>query len=233
VLDTWRDQRDAWSVAFTRYWYGPDGAGAWLKPAAPDADAAQARAQGAIQESREAVLARIGEGGFAEAVCRIVLAGMASIGAFERRSLRLAKLLAPLAGEVRGGPGSQNDWIRLLKQQARITAVAPVEALNALERLLPDTETRERALAVSAAVMMIEPTLANPRSEIIEFLIDTLGVDPQRVIGLARRLTDGLEKPGKSGARPAAKSNGKAPRKTAGKAAAPTAKPRRRHGASV
>jgi len=104
-----------------------------------------------------------------------------------------------------------------------------VEALNALEHLLPDTETRERALAVSAAVMMIEPTLANPRSEIIEFLIDTLGVDPQRVIGLARRLTDGLEKPAKSGARPAAKSAGKAPRK----AAAQTAKPRRRPGAAA
>jgi len=229
VLDTWRDQRDAWSMAFTRYWYGPEGAGAWFKPAVPDADVARARAQGELKENREAVLARIGEGGFAEAVCRIVLAGMVSIGAFERRSLRLAKLLAPLAGEIDGNLGSQNNWVRLLKQQARITAVAPVEALNALEHLLPDTETRERALAVSAAVMMIEPTLANPRSEIIEFLIDTLGVDPQRVIGLARRLTDGLEKPAKSGARPAAKSAGKAPRK----AAAQTAKPRRRPGAAA
>ena len=72
---------------------------------------------------------------------------------------------------------------------------ALLEALNALELLLPDTASRERALAVSAAVMMIEPTLANPRSEIIEFLIDTLGVDPQRVIALARNLTESLETP--------------------------------------
>ncbi|MFC3107050.1 hypothetical protein ACFQAT_20600 [Undibacterium arcticum] len=35
----------------------------------------------------------------------------------------------------------------------------------------------------------------NLRSEIIEFLIDTLGVDPQRVIGLARKLTGSLETP--------------------------------------
>jgi hypothetical protein len=41
--------------------------------------------------------------------------------------------------------------------------------------------------------MMIEPTLANPRSEIIELVIDMLGVDPQRVIGLARKLTDDVE----------------------------------------
>jgi hypothetical protein len=43
--------------------------------------------------------------------------------------------------------------------------------------------------------MMIEPTLANPRSEIIEFLIGTLNVDPTRVIDLARKLTETLEIP--------------------------------------
>jgi hypothetical protein len=42
-------------------------------------------------------------------------------------------------------------------------------------------------------VMMIEPTLDNPRSEIIEFLVGTLGVDPQRVIALAKTLTDAVE----------------------------------------
>ncbi len=195
ALDTLRDQRDAWTVAMARFWYGPDAIGAWQKPDAPDSEIAHARALLEVEQSRAQALAHIDEGGFAEAVCRIVLAGMASIGAFERRSLRLARLLAPLAAELHGDLTAQNNWVRLLKEQARITAVAPVEALNALDHLLPDTPTRERALAVSAAVMMIEPTLANPRSEIIEFLIDTLGVDPQRVIGLARTLTDALEQP--------------------------------------
>jgi hypothetical protein len=83
----------------------------------------------------------------------------------------------------------QTNWVQLLKEQARITAVAPVEALNALETMLPDQASRERALALSAAVMMIEPTLANPRSEIIELLIGTLDVDPDKVIALARKLT--------------------------------------------
>ena len=137
----------------------------------------------------------IAEGGFAAAVCRIVLSGMVSIGSFERCSLRLARLLAQLPAESRAGNPVQIDWVRLLQEQARLTAVAPVEALNALGQMLPDTAIRERALAVSAAVMMIEPTLAHPRSEIIEFLIDTLGVDPQRVIALARKLTESLETP--------------------------------------
>ena len=200
-LNKFRDQRDARTVRSTRQLFGPKGLGAWIKPNVPDADVAYARALSELASYRESVLSRIAEGGFAESVCRIVLAGMVSIGAFERRSLRLARLLAQLPANSRSG-AEQIDWIRLLKEQARITAVAPVEALNALGEMLPDSASREHALAVSAAVMMIEPTLANPRSEIIEFLIDTLGVDPQRVIGMARHLTAALEAPQVAVAKP-------------------------------
>ncbi|ASU38969.1 poly(3-hydroxyalkanoate) synthetase [Herbaspirillum sp. meg3] len=207
-LNAYRDRRDARTVKTTRQVFGPEGLGAWLKPQQPDADVAHARALRELESYRESALAHIAEGGFAEAVCRIVVAGMISIGAFERRSLRLARLLAQLPS-MHSSVSAKTNWVQLLKEQARITAVAPIEALNALEQLLPDTATRERALAVSAAVMMIEPTLANPRSEIIEFLIGTLGVDPQRVIGLARKLTDALEKPEpkvpKAAVKPAAK----------------------------
>jgi hypothetical protein len=194
ALNIYRDQRDADTVKSTRQMFGPQGLGAFIKPDVPDADVAQARALAELASFREAALAHITEGGFPEAVCRIVLAGMVSIGAFERRSLRLARLLAQLPAKVRSGTGQVN-WIALLKAQACITAVAPIEALNALEQLLPTPASRENALAVSAAVMMIEPTLANPRSEIIEFLMGTLGADPERVIGLARQLTESLDKP--------------------------------------
>jgi hypothetical protein len=194
-LNQLRDKRNDQTVALTRRMYGPQGLGAWFKPDETDADIAYARAQGELARARESVLLHITDGGFAEAVCRIVLAGMVSIGAFERRSLRLARLLAQLPAGTIGKGAVQTDWVRLLKEQARITAVAPVEALNALAHILPDTNSREQALAVSAAVMMIEPTLAHPRSEIIEFLVDTLGVDPHRVIAMARKLTESLEKP--------------------------------------
>jgi len=193
-LNKYRDRRDADAVKQTRAVYGPEGLGAWIKPDTPDADIARERALKELENYRSYALAHINEGGFAEAVCRIVMGGMVSIGAFERRSLRLARLLAQLPGMASSMP-TQVNWVQLLKEQARITVVAPIEALNALENMLPDTDSRERALAVSAAVLMIEPTLENPRSEIIEFLIGTLGVDPQRVIGLARKLTDALEKP--------------------------------------
>ncbi|TXT35016.1 MAG: phaC [Comamonadaceae bacterium] len=194
ALNQFRDKRDADVVAWTRLVYGPKGLGAIFKPATPDAEVAQAWALSELEKQRATALQHITEGGFAEGVCRIVLAGMVSIGAFERRSLRLARLLAQLPAASSGGVGQVN-WVKLLKEQARMTAVAPVEALNALEQLLPDQTSREQALAVSAAVMMIEPTLANPRSEIIEFLMGTLGADPERVIGLARTLTTSLDAP--------------------------------------
>lgn len=190
-LNAWRDQRDARTVRMTRQVFGPNGLGAVLPPREADAEVAQRWAQEELGRYRSAVIGDIAHGGFAEAVCRIVIAGMISVGVFERRSLRLARLLAQLPG-MHASVSPQTNWVQLLKEQARVTAVAPVEALNALQQMLPDRASRERALALSAAVMMIEPTLANPRSEIIELLIGTLDVDPGKVIALARKLTTAI-----------------------------------------
>ncbi|MBP0599403.1 DUF3141 domain-containing protein [Herbaspirillum sp. LeCh32-8] len=221
-LNAFRDQRDARTVKMTRQLFGPSGLGAWLPPREPDAEVAHRRALQDLGEYRDAVLEEIDHGGFAEAVCRIVIAGMVSIGAFERRSLRLARLLAQLPN-MHASVSPQTNWVQLLKEQARITAVAPVEALNALQQMLPETATRERALALAAAVMMIEPTLANPRSEIIEFLIGTLGVDPDKVIALARKLTTAIGEQPDEITLPAKKSEAARPARTAARNS--TAKP--------
>ena len=199
-LNLYRDRRDDAVVQWTRLAFGPFGFGAILPPEPPTEEVAAARAKADIEGLRREVLQHIEEGGFAQAVCRIVLAGMVSIGSFERRSFRLAHLLADLRAAA-GAPGVVAiDWRRLLRDEARIAAVAPVEALNALGAMLPDTASREQALAVAAAVMMIEPTLHNPRSEIIELLINTLDVDPERVMDLACRLTSPVTRAKKAAA---------------------------------
>jgi hypothetical protein len=203
-LDDFRTARDRAVRGWARWFYGHHALGALLPPDAPDADVASKRATRDLERARRDVLTEIDQGGFPAAVCRIVLAGMVSIGAFERRSLHLARLLAE-RGDIR-----VERWISLLRTQARITALAPVESLNALNEMLPDTASRESALALAATVLMIEPTLANPRSEIIEYLIGTLGVDPSRVIELARQMTDAVAP------KAAARGNGRArTRKTA------------------
>ena len=131
----------------------------WRRVSQAGAVVAAARAQGEIENQRRELLPRIAEGGFGQAVCRIVLAGMVSIGSFERRSFRLARLLSELQATEGASHSVAIDWTRVLRDEARLAAVAPVEALNALADMLPDTASRERALAVAAAVMMIEPTL--------------------------------------------------------------------------
>jgi hypothetical protein len=188
-LNAVRDARDQATVHTTRWFFGPLGLGAWLPPRASDESRAVARAQQELEDARTDVLARITQGGLAQAVCRIVLAAMVSTGAFERRSLRLARLLSDLPAPTGAPPQPARDWRRLMRDEARISAVAPVEALNALSVMLPDAESRERALAMAAAVMMIEPTLHQPASEIIEMLMGMLGVDPDRVIARAYAMT--------------------------------------------
>jgi Protein of unknown function (DUF3141) len=194
-LDASRDARDQAVRDWARWFYGPQAMGALLPPDPPDEELAVARAAADLEHARRDALQEVSAGGFAAAVCRIVLAGMVSIGSFERRSLHLARLLAQ-HGRPRGGAESlytgalsSIEWKTLLRNQARITALAPVESLNALSDMIPDAASRENALALAAAVLMIEPTLANPRSEIIEYLIGTLGVDPIRVIELAKGMT--------------------------------------------
>ena len=192
-LNLYRDWRDQSLVHWTRMAFGPIGWGAWLPPDPPPEKLAVARAGTELAALRERVLERIGEGGIPQAICRVVLAGMESTGSFERRSLRLASLLAALPQTERASPADAIDWRHMMREQAIITAVAPVEALNELARMIPEPADRERALAVAAAVMMIEPTLRNPRSEIIEMLIGMLEVDPDRVMNLARGLTGAIE----------------------------------------
>jgi len=224
-LNLFRDRRDEAVVQWTRLVFGPFGFGAFLPPEPPTEQVAAARAKADIEGLRRDVLTHIEEGGFAQAVCRIVLAGMVSIGSFERRSFRLARLLA----ELRAGDGAQGevtiDWRRLLRDEARIAAVAPVEALNALGAMLPTTALREQALAVAAAVMMIEPTLDNPRSEIIELLINALDVDPSRVMDLACRLTSPVAQ-GAAAAAAAASARPEVEAPTQVRAAAPVRRPR-------
>ncbi|HEX6363016.1 MAG TPA: DUF3141 domain-containing protein, partial [Albitalea sp.] len=222
ALNLHRDLRDQAVVQWTRLAYGPLGLGAWLPPEPPDEHDAVARARAAVAAERRAVLERIGEGGFERAIARIVLAGMVSTGRFERRSFRLAGLLARLQASDVVRVAAPVDWRRLLREEARIAAVAPVEALNALAGLLPDRASREQALAVAAAVMMLDPPLDGARSEIIELLVGTLGVDPERVMALAGRLTSPIEHaPAERTPRP------RAPRTARTRASRPAARPAR------
>ncbi|MEX8520121.1 MAG: DUF3141 domain-containing protein [Leptothrix sp. (in: b-proteobacteria)] len=191
-LNLFRDLRDQTVVNFTRLTFGPMGVGAWLPPEPPDEQVAVTRAQTELERVRSEVLPHIGEGGFPQAVCRIVMAAMVRSGSFERRSLRLVQRLAERRMRPADGSPARPmfDWRQGVREEARISAVAPIEALNALAQMLPDPAARQRALAIGAAAVMVsEPAAGNPAAALIEQLIVQLGADPVRVMALAADLT--------------------------------------------
>jgi hypothetical protein len=133
----------------------------------------------------------LGTGHLARAVCRIVQAGMLETGSVERRSLRLARQLADRYPN--DAQDEAIDWHTLMHDEARVLAVAPTQALQALAAMLPDVDLRERALAVAAAVLMVEPTPEAPQYDVVERLIIYLGVSPERVFELAQALVQPFE----------------------------------------
>jgi hypothetical protein len=92
--------------------------------------------------------------------------------------------------------------------------------------MLPDVDLRERALAVAAAVLMVEPTPEAPQYDVVERLIIYLGVSPERVFQLAQALVQPFEQGNDA---PAV--SGAAEQPTAATAAATTTPKRARRGA--
>jgi hypothetical protein len=165
-FDAWRDMRDAWTETAFHGVYGwlaalgVAGAGTVAEPqAGPLAEA---------PEVRDA-LSRIGSGGYAEAVVRMmILLAQARGGVRRNRLVRSDTLLReakPFAGMT---PAARQTLIR---EQTVICTMAPAEALAALPKLLPKPADRSRALAAVEAV-------AGPEAE--------LGAAAQAMLGQIR-----------------------------------------------
>lgn len=195
-LDRIGQQRDASLVRWVEAVYGPNGLGALLPPRADDVASGAAHAIADEAEGRRVALAQVDQGGFAEAVCRILLTGLAHRGVLQRRGLILGQLLADshrrmatrMAGAAAAAAPSE-DWASLLHRQALVVAFAPEEAIAALPRLLPDAADREQAVALASAVLMSEAELADPKSPAARYVHRVLEVDPVRVAALAQSLS--------------------------------------------
>ncbi|HYZ34836.1 MAG TPA: DUF3141 domain-containing protein [Crenalkalicoccus sp.] len=151
-INAWRDLRDAWTeVAFHAVygWLGALGVG----EGAPEPTPAQ------LAEAPEvrAALARVAQGGYAEAVIRMMILLAQARGGVRRSRLERSDAMlreqppfATMTPEARGA---------LIREQTVICTMAPAEALATLPALLPDTADRVRALTVVEGV-------AGPESEI-------------------------------------------------------------------
>ena len=192
--------RDDGSSRWVTFAYGPQGLGALLPPEASDETAALARAETSEAEARRIATGLAEQGGFPEAVCRLVLAGLSHRGVIERRTLRLGQLIARSHHEMAAAPGarhaarpSADEWKAVLERQTLVMTFAGDEAMAALPRLLPAPSDRERAVALAAAVLMMAPALADPASPASRAIRERLGVDPARVAALALSLAQTVD----------------------------------------
>ncbi|MBS0340655.1 MAG: DUF3141 domain-containing protein, partial [Proteobacteria bacterium] len=194
ALNQMGSARDDASAGWVGMAYGPRGLGALLPPAEADEMAALHRAGTDEAKARKLALANVDKGGFAEAVCRIVVAGITRRGSIERRNLRIGQLLGSshreMVRQMVGVPDSAAplDWPKILDAQSLVVTFAPKEAMAALPRMLPTQTEREHALALAAAVLMAEPTLTDPDTPAAHFIREQLGVDPERIAALSLSL---------------------------------------------
>jgi hypothetical protein len=159
TLDTWRDLRDAWTEAAFHGVYGTLAALGVAEATAEQEVAETAEALADVPAVR-AALARIADGGYAEAVVRMMIL-LASARGGVRRS-RLARSQAVLTGEPPFADMTAAARQALIREQTLVVEMAPEDALATLPKLLPTTAERRRALDTVEGVAGPEDELGAP-----------------------------------------------------------------------
>jgi pimeloyl-ACP methyl ester carboxylesterase len=159
AMDSWRDWRDAWTEAAFHGVYGSLAALGVAEGTAEDQAADTAEALADAPDVR-AALNRVAEGGYAEAVVRMMILLARARGGVRRS--RLARSQALLTGESPFAELTAAARQALIREQTLIVEVAPEEALASLPALLPEAADRRRAIEVVEAVAGPEDELGEP-----------------------------------------------------------------------
>ncbi|CAA9241427.1 MAG: Poly(3-hydroxyalkanoate) synthetase [uncultured Acetobacteraceae bacterium] len=169
-FDAYRDMRDAWferSFHATYEWLATLGIARVETPAEVPANL--------LAEAPEVRLAlsRMAEGGYAEAVVRMmILLAQARGGVRRDRLVRSSAMMRETEPFASMTPEARQTLIRT---QTVICAMAPTEALETLPNLLPKPVDRRRALAAVEGVAGPEAELGDPATAMLQRLRTTLG----------------------------------------------------------
>jgi len=171
TMDAMRDARDAWAEAAFHAVYGTLGAIGITDDVPEESEAVSDILQSA--EVRDA-LASVRQGGYAEAVIRMMILLAQSRGGVRRSRLERSNLLLttqqPFASMT---PGQRTEMIR---DQTVIVTLVPEEALAALPDLLPAKKDRARAFAAVAHVAGPEDELGEKALEMLRRQREVLGL---------------------------------------------------------
>jgi hypothetical protein len=182
-LDAYRVARDGATARWVEMVYGPFGLGAILPPAPALEDQARERAKVFLDEMRVQAEPLIEVGGFPEGLVRMLFAAIAEKGVLNRRSVRIAQIAGRLADELarRGqlpGVTSPIDWKTVRENQAKVLALYPERAIDALPKLLADDAQRALATALVGKILLMDVDgSGDVRSQLADRAETLLGID--------------------------------------------------------
>ncbi len=171
ALDTWRDLRDATveTAFFSVYgWLAAFGVGQ-----KDHRTAAQEPTSPANSERRRCL-----QGGYPEAVIRMMVLLARARGGVRREPLRRSKAL--LTTQEPFADMSEAQRHKLIQTQTALVADAPEESIAALTTLLPSRALREKALASVEKVAGPETGIGAPAHAMLDRLRAVLGIAEQR-----------------------------------------------------
>jgi tellurite resistance protein len=173
-IDAWRDMRDAWTESVFHAAYG------WLAAVGVSGGEVPEEPRTALADAPEVrkALSRIGQGGYAEAVVRMMIL-LAQARGGVRRS-RLARSNALLREQPPFAEMSASARQALIREQTVIATMSPAEALATLPNLLPASADRQRALAAVEGVAGPEEELGEAAQSMLRQLRAALGFNPAR-----------------------------------------------------
>jgi tellurite resistance protein len=155
ALNLYRDIRDSaqelifkaiYNNPWTTFWWGS------AKPALDDGDGGR---EAALQRRREAAFARrhVHQGGFAEAIIRIIIAVVNAEGSLDKRQYQAAESVIRRHKQFYESPAEVK---KILQTQARVLGADTQAALEGLAVLLPTSGQRKEAFEVALQIALAD-----------------------------------------------------------------------------
>ncbi len=176
LLDCWRDLRDTTQETMFRLIYDND----WMKTLFPDPPREAAGAPVREPSKEEAKIRRelwtqvMEQGGFAEAVVRIILAVAGANQATDRRQYAAATRIIQVNERLKDLAPGRLKW--LVKQQSAILEKDPEKALESLAVLLPETDDRIEAFEIANSIASVDLELDAPEEALLLKIKTILGI---------------------------------------------------------
>ena len=177
-LNAMRDARDAWvEIAFHGVYGSLQASGVTGEDYDTDADTARDSVTSDAPQRAEAE-ANLAQGGYAEAVIRMMILLADARGAVRRS--RLARSNQLLTTEAPFAQMSAAERMAVIRDQTMIATLFPEEAIKTLTVLLPDAASRRKALKAVEAVAGPDQELGDNARARLQRLREVLAVRPQR-----------------------------------------------------